>query len=78
MLRPAAQPRVSETEQRLGDRPGAEVDHRAVGEHHEEGMSHLGVLVMYVAIQIDARIALERVGEVVGDGLREPVRRLAR
>ncbi len=76
-LRPGPQARVREAQQWLRDRADADVDHRAIGEHHEKRMRHVRELLVHVVRDVGRRIAFERGGEVVGHRLREGVRRLA-
>jgi hypothetical protein len=77
-LGPALQLTVRHREQRIGHLRAAARDHAAVVEHDEERMVVLRVLLVHVLREIGFRLALEQVGEVEGDRLAEPHRRLAR
>ena len=64
--------------QRLGKPRAAARDHAAVGEHHEERVGVLRVLVVDIAGQVRLRIALEHARKVEGHGRAQARRRLAR
>ena len=77
-LEPVSQTRPRHAEERLRKRSAAARHEMAIGEHHEEGVGVLRVLVAHVPLDVELRIACERGGEIERDGLREPGGRLAR